>query len=66
MMETGAAGDYAMARNMPMAALGAADAYMGANSASAMDTAKHFLANNEDIWTAWVSEDAADAIRAAL
>ena len=66
MMETGAAGDYAMAREMPMAALGAADAYMGANSASAMDTAKHFLANNEDIWTAWVSEDAADAIRAAL
>ncbi len=56
---------YVAARNMPMADLGAADAYMGANSASAMDTAKNFLANS-DIWEAWVSDEAADAIRAAL
>ena len=60
---TGRCCEYAMVVSC-LWPLGAADA-MGANSASAMDTAKYFLANNEDQWTTWVSEEAADAIRAA-
>ena len=57
---------YVNTRVVPMAMLGAADAYMSENSASGMDTAKWMLANNEDVWVDWVSDEAADAIRAAL
>ena len=36
------------------------------NKASAVETAENFLKTEADIWTAWVSEDIAAAVQAAL
>lgn len=58
--------DYVLARELPMGVLGALDAYMGANQASAADTAKVFLRDYQDLWTSWVDADVADAVLAAL
>lgn len=58
--------DYVLARELPMAVLGALDSYMGANQASAADTAKVFLSDFQDLWTSWVDADVADAVLAAL
>jgi glycine betaine/proline transport system substrate-binding protein len=58
--------DYVLARELPMAVLGALDSYMGANQASASDTAKVFLSDFQDLWTSWVDADVADAVLAAL
>ena len=58
--------DYVLSRELPMAVLGALDAYMGANQASAADTAKVFLSEYQDMWTSWVDADVADAVLAAL
>jgi len=58
--------DYVLARELPMAVLGGLDAYMSANQATAADTAVEFLKNNTELWGAWVSDEAADAIAAAL
>ncbi|MBB25339.1 MAG: ABC transporter substrate-binding protein [Geminicoccus sp.] len=58
--------DYVLARELPMAVLGALDSYMGANQASAADTAKVFLRDYQDMWTSWVDADVADAVLAAL
>ncbi|MDP9813755.1 glycine betaine/proline transport system substrate-binding protein [Rhizobium tibeticum] len=41
-------------------------AWMTDNQASGEDGAKHFLKENKDIWTKWVSEDAAKKIEASL
>ncbi|KQR73009.1 ABC transporter substrate-binding protein [Rhizobium sp. Leaf384] len=41
-------------------------AWMTDNQASGEDGAKHFLKENKDIWTKWVSADAAAKIEAAL
>ena len=57
--------DYAVARSISMAALGAADA-MVTDGASATEAAAWYLANHQDEWTAWVSEDVADAVLASL
>ena len=57
--------DYSKAREVSMAALGAADSLVSEGSTSE-DAAKWYLSNYEDEWTAWVSEDVADAVRAAL
>ncbi|MGX1305820.1 glycine betaine/proline transport system substrate-binding protein [Amorphus suaedae] len=35
-------------------------------SASAEDTADYFLKNHEDVWTAWVPDDVAEAVKASL
>ncbi len=40
--------------------------YMTDNQATGEAAAFEFLATHEDIWTQWVSEDAAAAIRSAL
>ena len=64
-MELGGAGEYAMARELSMASLGAADAYMGANSASAMDLLSTSWRTTKTSGPRF-SEEAADAIRAAL
>ena len=36
------------------------------NQASGDDGAKHFLAENPDLWTPWVSPKAAEKIKSAL
>lgn len=41
-------------------------AWMTDNQASGEDGAKHFLNENEDIWTKWVSPEAAEKIKASL
>lgn len=41
-------------------------AWMTDNQASGEEGAKHFLRENKDIWTKWVSQDAAEKIEAAL
>ena len=41
-------------------------AWMTDNQASGEDGAKHFLKENKDVWTKWVSEDAAKKIEASL
>ena len=58
--------DFILARELPMGVLGAMDGWMGANQASAADTAKHFLREHQDLWTSWVDADVADAVLAAL
>jgi glycine betaine/proline transport system substrate-binding protein len=49
-----------------MGILGAMDGWMASNQASAAETAKHFLREHQDLWTAWVDDDVADAVLAAL
>jgi len=41
-------------------------AWMTDNQANGEDGAKHFLKENKDVWTKWVSEDAAKKIEASL
>lgn len=41
-------------------------AWMTENQANGDDGAKHFLEENQDMWTDWVSPEAADKIKAAL
>jgi glycine betaine/proline transport system substrate-binding protein len=41
-------------------------AWMTDNQASGEDGAKHFLKENEDVWTKWVSPEAAEKIKASL
>lgn len=41
-------------------------AWMTENQASGEAGAKHFLSENEDLWTQWVSPEAAEKIKAAL
>jgi glycine betaine/proline transport system substrate-binding protein len=41
-------------------------AWMTDNQASGEEGAKHFLKENPDIWTKWVSQDAAEKIKASL
>ena len=57
---------YSKARQIPMVSLGAADAKMADDGFAANEVAVWYLQNYEDEWAAWVSEDVADAVRAAL
>ena len=41
-------------------------AWQDQNQATARETAEHFLKNNEDVWSAWVPEDVAAKVKAAL
>lgn len=41
-------------------------AWMTDNQATGADSAKYFLKENPDVWTPWVSEEAAQKIKAAL
>ena len=41
-------------------------AWMTDNQASGEDGAKHFLKENKDVWTKWVTPDAANKVEAAL
>ena len=41
-------------------------AYMRDNDAEAGDAARYFLENNQDVWSAWVSDEVAGRVQAAL
>jgi glycine betaine/proline transport system substrate-binding protein len=41
-------------------------AWMTDNQASGEEGAKHFLEENPDLWTKWVSPEVAEKIKAAL
>ncbi|WP_332651340.1 ABC transporter substrate-binding protein [Lysinibacillus sp. 54212] len=40
--------------------------YMGEHETEPMETAKWWMKEHEDVWTAWVPEDVADKVKAAL
>lgn len=64
------AGDDVMAylntRAWTNATVNALMAWMSDNQATGDDGARYFLENNEEIWTEWVSPEAAERIRSAL
>ena len=41
-------------------------AFMQANEAEAAEAARHFLANEPDVWSAWVSDEVAERVLASL
>jgi glycine betaine/proline transport system substrate-binding protein len=57
---------YLEKRSWSNETIGKLMAWMTDNQASGEDGAKHFLKENKDIWTKWVSADAAVKIEAAL
>ena len=58
--------DYLNKRSWSNQTLGQLMAWMTDNQASGEDGAKHFLKENEDVWSKWVSPEAAAKIKAAL
>ncbi|MCV9996632.1 ABC transporter substrate-binding protein [Pararhizobium sp. YC-54] len=58
--------DYLKKRSWTNATVSKLMAWMTDNQASGEDGAKHFLEENKDIWTKWVSPEAAEKIAAAL
>jgi glycine betaine/proline transport system substrate-binding protein len=62
----GPAYDYLAARNWDNATVGKLLAWMADNQATGADGAKHFLKENADVWTKWVSPEAAEKIKAAV
>ncbi len=58
--------DYLNTRAWDNATVNALMSWMTENQATGDAGARHFLENNEDIWTQWVSPEVADKIRAAL
>jgi glycine betaine/proline transport system substrate-binding protein len=64
--EGGIAVDYLANRVFPGSVMNAMLVYMTDNQATGEDAAYEFLLTHEDIWSQWVSEDAASRIRDAL
>lgn len=58
--------DYLNARSWSNATVNKLMAWMTDNQATGEDGAKHFLKENADVWTKWVSADAAEKIKSAL
>ncbi|MBN9046322.1 MAG: ABC transporter substrate-binding protein [Rhizobiales bacterium] len=58
--------DYLKKRSWSNETVGKLMAWMTANQATGEDGAKHFLKENKDIWTKWVTPDAAKKIEASL
>ena len=58
--------DYLGKRSWSNATIAELMAWMTDNQASGEDGAKHFLKENADIWTKWVSPEAAEKVKAAL
>lgn len=58
--------DYLNTRSWDNATVNALMAWMTDNQATGEDGARYFLENNEDLWTQWVTPEAADKVRAAL
>ncbi|WP_284775092.1 ABC transporter substrate-binding protein [Agrobacterium sp. lyk4-40-TYG-31] len=57
---------YLEKRSWSNEVIGKLMAWMTDNQASGEDGAKHFLKENPDIWTKWVSADAATKVKASL
>jgi glycine betaine/proline transport system substrate-binding protein len=62
----GAAGDYFSKRIFPGPIMNATLAYMADQQATGEDAAIEFLTKHSDVWTSWVSADAAKKIKAGL
>jgi len=62
----GIAVDYLKARTYPGPVMNAMLVYMGEEQAGGEDAAIEFLSQHEDLWTTWVSADAAAKIKAGL
>lgn len=58
--------DYFKARHWDNATVNQLLAWMTDNQATGEDGALHFLENNPDIWTQWVSPEVAEKVKAAL
>jgi len=58
--------DFLAARVFPGSVMGAMLVYMADEQAAGEDAAIEFLLSYEDIWTAWVSEEVAAKVKAAL
>lgn len=58
--------DYLAKRSWDNATINALMSWMTDNQATGEDGARYFIMNNEDIWTQWVTPEAADAVRGAL
>ncbi|MRX49942.1 ABC transporter substrate-binding protein [Paracoccus sp. S-4012] len=58
--------DYLSKRSWSNDTVNGVMAWMSDNQATGEDGARHFLQENEDLWTPWVSPEAAEAIKAAL
>jgi glycine betaine/proline transport system substrate-binding protein len=57
---------YLNKRSWSNATVNALMAWMTDNQATGDDGAKHFLKTHPELWTKWVSDDAAKKIKAAL
>ena len=58
--------DYLSTRSWSNETVNALIAWMTENQATGEDGAKHFLRENEALWTPWVTPEAAEKIKAAL
>lgn len=58
--------DYLSKRTWSNATVNALMAWMTDNQATGEDGARHFLQENPDLWTPWVSPEAAEKIKASL
>jgi glycine betaine/proline transport system substrate-binding protein len=58
--------DYLSKRSWSNETVNALMAWMTDNQATGEDGAKHFLRENEALWTSWVTPEAAEQIKAAL
>ncbi|WP_377297846.1 ABC transporter substrate-binding protein [Rhizobium sp. SGZ-381] len=64
--KAGVALDYVKARKWGNAMVNSILAWQDANQGTNEDAAKYFLKNNPDVWTTWVSPEAATKVKAAL
>lgn len=64
--KAGVAMDYVKARKWGNATVNSILAWQDANQGTNEDAAKHFLAENEAIWTKWVTPEVAEKVKAAL
>ena len=64
--KAGVAMDYISNRQWSNDTVNGLLAWMTDNQATGEEGAIHFLENNEDVWTAWVPDDVAEKVRAAL
>jgi glycine betaine/proline transport system substrate-binding protein len=62
----GPVGDYFAKRIFPGPVMNATLAYMSDQQATGEDAAIEFLTKHADVWTGWVSADAAKKIKAGL
>ncbi len=62
----GPAMDYLKTRSWSNATVNKLLAWMADNQATGEDAAIHFLENNEDLWTQWVSPEVAEKVKAEI